>query len=142
MESFKDMFIITFIVGLFVFSMMAFVVNLQTENGNSDTIRQDPILNNTYNYLELNLSDGKSEAQTQKENFESEKPERGFGDLIIFAIVGVIQKFFNLIVVLYNILVALPVKYLGVPKVVVNVFSTIILTTGILLAWRAYRSGS
>lgn len=142
LTSFKDVFITFTIVGIFMFAMISFVFELQDSNGVINTIKENELLNNTFNRLETNLSTFGSQAQTQKDNFESEIPERGFGTLIIFSIVTVAQKFTGMVIAIYNTMVLLPASVLGIPPIVVSGFNAIVLIILVLLSWRVIRLGS
>ncbi len=139
--SFRETFITFALIGLLVFATISFIFGTQRENEISDTILDNPIINRTFNRLEANLSALGSESQTQKETFESEIPERGFGSLIIFSIVSTAQKSTGLLVAIYNIIIILPAQILGISPLVFSVLSSILLITLVLLAWRVYRIG-
>ncbi len=140
--SFREVFITFALIGVFVFAGISFIVTTQRNNGVTNTILENDIINRTYSNLETDLGGLSSNASTQKESFESEIPERGFGSLIIFAIVGVGNKFTGMIVGIYNILIVLPASLLGIPPVVISVMTAILLISLILLVWRVYRVGS
>lgn len=139
--SFRDLFITFALIGLFVFAGISFIVTTQQDNDVENTILDDEIINRTYIKLETNLSDFESTTQTQKESFEEEIPERGFGSLIIFSIISVGQKFTGLIAIVYNVLIILPASILGIPKVVISILSSILIVSLVLLIWRVYRIG-
>ena len=140
--SFRELFITFALIGLFVFAAISFIVTTQRDNNVNQTILEDDVINRTYARLETNLSEFRTTAQTQKESFEEEIPERGFGSLLIFSIVSVGQKFTGLVAAVYNIIIVLPASILGIPKVVISVLSSILIISLILLAWRVYRLGS
>ena len=140
--SLREVFISFALLGMFVFATISFIVATQTENNLESTILENAVINKTFINLETNLSDFRTQTQTQKESFEGEIPERGFGSLIIFAIVGVGQKFTGLIMTVYNIVIVLPASILGVSPVVIGVMTAILLVSVVLLGWRVYRVGS
>lgn len=135
------MFVTFALIGLFVYAAISFIVVTQRENNVDLTILDNEIINRTYRNLEIDLSEVGTEVQGQRETFESEIPERGFGSLIIFGIVSVAQKFMGMIISIYNIFIVLPSAILGIPKIVTSVLSAILLVTLILLAWKVYRAG-
>ena len=140
--SFREVFITFALIGVFVFAGISFIVQTQLDNDVENTILENEVINKTYTNLETDLSDFGSETQTQKESFESEIPERGFGSLIIFAIIGVGQKFTGMITGIYNIFIVLPASILGISPVVIGVFTAMLIVSLILLAWRVYRAGA
>ena len=124
------------LIGIMVFSLLSFGVSIQENNGVTDNILNDEFMNRTFSGLETNLSAFKAEAQGQRENFEGEVPERGFGTLLIFSIVTVGQKFVAMIVAIFNILTVLPAQSLGIPKSIIGSLEGILLVSLILLVWR------
>lgn len=141
MDSFRDLFTTFAIIGVFIFASISFIVTTQIDNSANNTILENDVINRTYERLETNLSDFGSQTQTQRESFESEIPERGYGSLIIFAIVGIGQRFSGIIASVYNIIIVLPASILGVSPVVISTITAIVLVSMILLIWRVYRSG-
>lgn len=142
MVSFREMFMSFVIIGVFIVAAMSFVVVMQQENNVTDDMLQNDIINNTFTDLGGDLSQIKSDSDSQRDSFEDEIPERGFGNLIIFSVVGVGKKFTGMIVGVYNTIIVLPAGILGVPEVVIGALTSILTLTLILLAWRVYRSGS
>lgn len=140
--SFRQVFTIFSLIGLFVFATLSFAITLQEDNSVTDTILNNSQINRTFERLQSNLTSVGNETQQQRQNFESEIPERGFGSLLIFSIVSVGQKFTATIIGTYNILIVLPASIIGVPTEVIGVLGSILLVTLILLAWRVYRVGS
>ncbi len=140
--SFREVFITFSLIGLFVLATLSFGIKLQQDNSVSDTILNNSQINRTLDRLQSNLTDVSNQTQQQRQNFESEIPERGFGSLLIFSIVSVSQKFTATIIGVYNILIVLPASILGIPPEVIGVLGSILIVSLILLAWRVYRVGS
>ena len=105
--SFREQWIEFAVVGMFVLSVLSFVILMQERNNVEEGIITNPIINKTFIKLEQNLTSIRNATETQRESYEDEVPERGFGSLIIFAIVGVSQKFFGLLIGIYNIIIVL-----------------------------------
>lgn len=140
--SFREMWTTFIIVGVLMFSMISFIVISQQNNGVDDTILENSLINKTFSNLGQNLTILENNTQTQRQNFESEIPERGFGSLIIFSIVGITQKFTGLLIGIYNIFIVLPSSILGISPVVTSAISSILIVSLVLLGWRVYRIGS
>ncbi len=140
--SFRELFVTFALIGIFVFAGIAFIVKVQTDNDVGDTILKNEFINRTYINLETKLNDSRLQTQTQKQSFESEVPERGFGSLIIFAIIGVGQSFTGVVMGIYNVLIVLPAEVLNIPRVVIGVLTSIIIVSLVLLIWRVYRAGA
>lgn len=139
--NFRKLWINYALIGLFVFLFLSFIVIFQTDNSQSETILENPLLNRTYQGLQTNLSTFGSTAQGQKGTFEAETPTESFGSLIIFAIVSSGKIFSGMLIAIFNLLIFLPASVLGVSPVVTSVMSSILIITIIFLLWRAYKQG-
>ncbi len=139
--SFREVFVTFALIGIFVFAGISFIVQTQLDNDVENTILENEVINKTFTNFETDLSDFSSKTQTQKESFESEIPERGFGSLIIFAIIGVGQRFTGMITGVYNIFIVLPASILGISPIVIGVLTSILIVSLVLLIWRVYRTG-
>ncbi len=140
----REQFTTFAIIGIMVLSAIFFIATTQRDNdvNEDDLLLANPIINSTFSKLQTNLTDYRTVTQGQRENFESEIPERGFGSLIIFSIVTVWQKFFALIIGVYNIIIVIPASILGVSNIVIGVLDSIVIVALLLLGWRIYRVGS
>ena len=142
MASFRETYINFALLGLMVFSLISFISVTQLNNNVNDTILNDSILNRSFSSLGTDLGDLQTQSNSSRESYEADIPERGFGSLIVFAIVGVGNTFTGMITGVYNILIDLPATKLGVPKIVFQVLGSILMVSLILLTWRVYRAGS
>lgn len=137
---FKTLWISFVLIALVVFALMSFIVQFQTDQGDS-TILENTVFNKSYQALQTNLTSFSATAQGQKENFESDPPTVSFGALVVFAIVSSGQIFSGMIIALYNIFIVLPATFLGIPEIVISVLSAVLLVTIILVLWRLYKQG-
>lgn len=142
MASFRETFITFALISLFVFAMISFVVILQEEEGSSSSILENELINRTFINLGGNITQQEETTNTSKATFESEIPEKGFGSLIVFAIIGVSQTLTSIITTTYNIIIVLPLTVLGVPNQIAKILGSILMMSLIFLAWRVYRVGS
>jgi len=140
--SFRATWINFILIGILVFSLISFIVVFQEQNNVEGGILENELINSTFNDLAEELSTSGGDVQTQRESFEAEIPERGFGSLIIFTIVGVTQNFMSVIITIFNILIVLPAQIIGVSPIVISALGSILIVSLILLAWRVYRIGS
>lgn len=140
--SFRETWINFILIGVLVFSLISFIVIIQNENSVENGILENELINSTFNQLSEELNSSGGDSQTQRESFEAEIPERGFGSLIIFTIVGVTQNFMSVIITIFNILIVLPAQIIGVSPIVISALGSILIVSLIMLAWRVYRLGS
>ncbi len=141
-HSFRKLFTVFSIIGLFVFAAISFIDSLQTENNASSSILENELINRTFSSLSEDISDQQTTTNSSKNAFESEIPAPGFGSLIIFAIVGVTHTFTSILTGTYNLIIVLPLVTLGIPSPVANILGSILMITLTLFAWRVYRVGS
>ena len=140
--SFRETWINFILIGVLVFSLISFIVTFQSQNNVENGILENELINSTFDRLGDQLNSSGGDTQTQRESFEAEIPERGFGSLIIFTIVGVTQNFMSVIITIFNILIVLPAQIIGVSPIVISAIGSILIVSLILLAWRVYRIGS
>lgn len=138
---FRDLFIAFTLVALFMFCMISFSINLSSDNEANSSIISHPIINDTYSKLEANLSTFRATAEGQRGGFESELPSAGFGELIIFAVIGAGKILTESVVALFNIVFGSLSSVIGISPIVIGVFTSILLFTLIFLAWKLYKQG-
>ena len=127
-------------LGIFVFGVMSFIVITQNENSVTIPITNDSLMNDTYGYLEANLSSTQSQAQSSdKAFFNSSIPTEPTGDLSITSIFSAGKTARAIIFGLWNIYVKLPQIILGVDPIVSKVISTILLIFIIIGIWAIWK---
>lgn len=138
---FRKLWVTFALIGLMVFSLLAFIVQFQTDNQQADSILNNTIINRTYSGLQTNLSSFGSTSQGQRGVFESETPTDSFGSLIIFSIVSSGKIFTGMLVGVFNLLILLPSSLLGLSPVIVSTLSAILIVSIIFALWRVYKVG-
>lgn len=136
---FKKLFGNFALLALFVFAFVSFVLITQTDNGVSDKITNNGIINQTYNDLYGNLSSYQGEAQTSSDTFGGITPSQTYGELEITSVVSPTKVFKTIGIGTYNILIKLPMKILGVSPIIASVISAIVILffiIGIWLIWK------
>lgn len=138
---FQETFITFAMIGLFVFSTLAFIISVQTENNAVNKLSDDIYINNSFGNLQNDLNDFRDQAQAQKEVFEKDNPIASFGYLIFYSIISTGKVFTKMTFGLFNSLIDLPVRYLGVDPIVISILSTILIITIIIGLWIIYKVG-
>jgi len=138
---FLELFMKYMFVGLVVLSLFSFIVLFQSENTVSDQFADNELINSTFNDLKTNLAGLESQTQTQKDLFEKEDPKTGFGSLILKSIVSSGKTFNSMIVGVLNIILTLPVVFLGLDKIVVSVLMSVLGVIIIFGLWAVYKLG-
>lgn len=141
MAQFQNTLISFILVGLIVFGIMAFTVNIQSENNSEVRLLNDSFMNNTYSNLENDLNDFKDTADSQKELFESENPVLSFGTLIFYSIVSAGKVFSSMMIGMFNVVISLPVTYFGISPIIVGVLGIILIISIIIGLWIIYKVG-
>jgi hypothetical protein len=140
-EGFKGTFITFIIVGLFVFAMISGVVIFERSNGISDGIINNSVINKTYVDLNDKISSGESDINNQNTVQDEESPSVSSGDFNLFSIIGLSKTAKGIVVGVYNTIIVIPSRLLGVPQVVISVLTIILVISLILLAWRLIKIG-
>lgn len=141
MAKFYDLFLNFMLLGLIVFSLLAFAVSLQSETNLENQFIDNSLMNDTYSTLRTDLEGLRSSSQSQKTLFESENPTVGFGTILLFSIVSSGKVFNGMMIGVFNLLIKLPVVFLGLDPVVVSVISTMLILTIIIGLWIIYKLG-
>ena len=141
MAIFKSVFITFALFGLLVFSLMSFIVKIQTDNDAESSLLDNEIINKSFYQLESNLTNAEKDANQQKGIFEEETPTVSFGSLVFTTITSIGKVFSGIIMGVYNLLIKLPMSILGVSPVIAGVISTILIILIILGLWEVYKLG-
>jgi len=122
----KKLFISFAMVGLFVFAMMSFIVTTQQNNEMDETILSNPTLNKSYFNIEGNISNYKDDGQEQSLLQDEDDPLTEGGNLLFTSITGSGRVIKGMVSGVYNALIGIPSKLLGLPAIVVSVFTGIL----------------
>ncbi len=141
MVKFIDLFFKFMFIGLVVLSLFSFIVLFQSENNVSNQFADNDLINSTFTDLQTNLGGFEDDSQRIKDAFDKENPVAGFGSLLFFSIPAAGRTFNGMIITVFNILVALPVVFLGLDPIMVSVISTVLIIVIILGLWAVYKLG-
>ncbi len=136
---FKDIFIKLMLVGVIFLSVMSWVIITQTDNNTINLITNNTLINKSYGDLSSNLGATQSQADTASGVFENITPESTLGFVTVTSIVSPARIFKGLMIGTYNILIALPAQFLGVPDVIIAVINAILallLVLGVWFIWK------
>lgn len=144
---FKKLFGNMALLGLFVFAFISFVIINQNNNGvaDSDKITNNTIINSTYSDLSSNLTNSQTQAQTSSNTFGAITPNQEFGELEVTSVVSPTRIFKTLTIGTFNVLIALPMRVLGVSPIVSAVLSSVLILLiiiGIWAIWKGVVSGA
>jgi len=126
MGSFIDLFGKYIFIGIVVLSLFSFIVLFQAEHGVTDAFADNELINETFADLKADLAGLETQTQTQKDLFESEDPQASFGSLILKSIVSSGNVFNSMMVGILNIIIKLPVVFLGLDPIVVSIIMTVL----------------
>jgi len=140
-EGFRNTFITFIVAGLFVFAMISAVVIFERDNGINDGIVNNSVINSTYVDLDDRLSSAETDINNQNVVQDAESPTISSGDFNLFSIIGLGKTAKSIVVGVYNVIIVLPSRLLGVPTVVISVLTIILIITLILFAWRLIKVG-
>lgn len=130
------------LIGIVILSLFSYIVFTQEENNIEDKFVSDPLINRTYENLKIELGDIGEESQAQKTLFESENPTSGVGTILLFSIVSVGKVFNGMVIGVFNTLIELPVRVLGLDERYTSIINTMLILTILLGLWIIYKLGS
>ncbi len=135
----KRLFINMGILGLFVFGMMAFIITTQTSNSVNIPITNNTLINETYGDLSSSLSGSQTKSETVLGNFGNVTPTQQFGELEVKSIIPTTKIVKTITLGLWNILIKLPMVFLGVSPIVASLISSIIIMLLIIGVWAVWK---
>lgn len=141
MVKFLDLFKNFMFIGLIVLAIFSFTIFVQDDNEASGDITNNSLINSTFTNLTANLRSFRDQSQLQKDLFEKENPVVGFGSLLLFSVVSSGKVFNSMVVGVFNIIIKLPVVFLGIDPSVVAVLGTLLIITIIIGLWSLYKLG-
>ena len=140
----RNMIISFMIIGLFVFAMISFGIGIATLNDGT-SITEDKRINKSYGQYETQLKQVQSEAEEQRNKFDSESPTTSFGEILFSSIVGVGRTFTSSLVNFMDITFSLVFTTVfgrdPAFAVVTGTIIEIILLSIVFLLWRVYKAG-
>ncbi len=141
MAKFYDLFKNFLFIGLMVFSILTFIIIVQSDNNAANPIIDDPLISTTYFNLSEDLGTLRNQSQAQKGLFESENPTIGFGSILLFSILSAGKVFNGMIIGIFTLLIKLPVVVLGLDPILLSVLGTLLIVTILFSLWAVYKLG-
>lgn len=141
MGNFLELFVKYMFMGIVVLSLFSFIVLFQAENEVENEFADNDLINSTFSELKENIGSLEGQTQAQKDLFETEPPKVGFGSLILKTIVSSGNVFNSMIVGIINIIIKLPVVFLGVDSVVISALMTVLGIIVVFGLWAVYKLG-
>lgn len=141
MAQFYKFFMQFMLVALMTVSIFSFVITVQENNNSPEKIINDSIINQTYQDLKTETLSFREQGQNQMNLFREENPISSFGSLIFYSIISVGKVLDNMVINIFNLLINLPVKFLGIDPAIVSIISIMIISTILIGLWIIYKVG-
>ncbi len=138
----KNIFIKMVTVGIIFLAIMNFIIITQTDNDPTNLITNNTLINSSFGDLTSNLNTLNSETDLASATFSNETPTSTLGFVTITSVVSPTRIFRGLVLGTYNVLIALPAKFLGVPEVVLSIINSILTLLLILGVWSIWKGGN
>lgn len=137
----KDIIIGVLLVGIFALAMITFAYQTQIDNNADNNILNEPSFKGLNNTLSDNLQIVRSDAQEQRENFETQEATGGDEGFSLTSVVSVVKKFTSMMFGTFNIITGVLSDVLGIPSIVINLIGGILIVLMVLLSWRVIKAG-
>lgn len=141
MANFEQLFNKFLWLGAFVFFVLAFIITIQSDNGASQPLSDEPLISQTYTQLRGNITNSENISKEQYGIFSDEQPTPGIGSIVLFTIVGASKTFGNIIVATLLTLIKLPLIVLGIDPTIPSLLMTWISISVVLGLWVVYKFG-
>lgn len=136
---FKSLAVNISIVGVLILAIFSWTIVTQTQNNPQNLITNNSIINSTYYELYGNLSAAQAQGDQASSTFGNITPSQSFGIVDVTSVVAPTKIFRSLILGVYNIVIELPMKILGVSPIVAGVIDALLLLFIILGIWAIWR---
>ena len=138
---FRALFIAFILVGLFLVAMVNFGVNVANENDANTTLLQNDAINQSFQNFGGEISSAEGNVNEQKGNLDKEVPTQPVGDFTLSSIIKGPLVFLGIVVSFWNIFTTMVSTSLGIPSVVIQALSAILVISLIFGFWRFLKSG-
>lgn len=128
------------ILGILVFSIMSFIIIIQSDSNMDleNRITNNSLINDSYGELAQSL-DNQNSAENSLNSLEDVPPSDYVGDLDVGSTVSATRTSRSIVVGLWNIYIKLPIVILGVSPIVAGAISSLLLiflAIGIWAIWK------
>jgi len=144
MANFGEFIIGIVLAGLFLFALIGFGTQMAIDNPTNISIRDNNIIDAAYTDVDAALDQVKLDTDKNKESFFSNLPLVNVFGIVLDSIVGIGSLMLNgFMQSIFQVIANFFSQILGLNDTVVfGVLMAFFSITGILLAWRVYRSGN
>lgn len=129
------------LVGLFVFSMVNFSIYMTADNEVNNTLMEYEAFNQSFGEFQTELSNSQAEAEAQKQVQSEDNPTGNIQELPLTTTPKITDAFYGMWRNMYNLTFGLIQRVLGIPPVVMKIFTSILLISVILLIWGLIKAG-
>lgn len=135
----KSIYVNMIMVALVILAILSFTFIVQSDNNAPQQLKNNPLINETYEDLYSNLTGGEEQARTTSDVFGNFTPNENLGVWEVTPIVSPTRLLRTLSVGYYNIFIQLPVKVLGISPVVAAVLNGILIFLLIIGIWALWK---
>lgn len=140
---FRELIIGFILIGLCTFSFLTFISLFSSDTGSDNIVDFNPSLNKTFGNLSKQMADTQQKAEASSKAFSEEGR-----NAILTAVGFVFQSLLDLVTIITNSVIGFFYIYfnffeenLGIHPIITGTFTSILLITIILSAWRTLKSG-
>lgn len=138
---FKGLIITALLVGLFIFAVISFGIQLAENNNANMSILNNPSINKSFASITSELEEAEDTAESGRVGLWSGIPILEEVGIVLDSIVSVGQVFSGMVIGVFGITFELITTTLGIPPIVLGVITAIILISIVLLAWSVFKAG-
>lgn len=140
-QSFQQTFYSFMLLAIVVLGMLSYTFIIQADNDAEQPLADNNLFNDTADRLGSNLTYAENASQVQQGIFSAEKPQSGFGSIVLFGIVSAGKTFTNLIYGIFGAIFRIPMLILGIDSKIVSTIISILVITLIIGVWIVYKLG-
>ena len=140
-QSFQQTFYNFMLLAVVVLAMLSYTFIIQDDNDAAQPLAQNDLFNGTAARLGANLTNAENASQIQQGIFSDEKPQSGFGSIVLFGIVSAGKTFTTLVYDIFGAIFRVPMIVLGIDSQIVSTIISILIITLIIGVWIVYKLG-
>ena len=136
-----NLIITSLLIGLFIFAIASFSIQLTTENNVNNSLMENQAFNSSFGDIQTELESAQSTAEEQTYVQEGTNPITSSGDLILESTPATAFSFRRIMRNIYGLTFGLLADTLGINPIIIYVMFSIFVITSILLVWRLIKVG-
>jgi len=138
---FRGLLIGVLLTGLFIVSMLTGYSILAEQNNEENILMKDSSINSSVQNISDAITNIDRTASNITTAFQEERSSFSFGFLLLSSLLDAGRQMTTMIIAIFSGSFTMASTTLGIPSIVLGIFTAIVLLSTVLLLWSVYKSG-